>query len=52
MNKLDTEIIYKEISKLSSQEKACLINKLILDLSTEIKGAGQLDIYNITGEYP
>ncbi len=49
MNNVSAEIIYREISKLSNNEKIILLYKLISEISQFIEGDKKLNIYDIKG---
>ena len=43
------EMIYKEISQLTNNEKMILLSKLMLEISTYIERDRRLNIYDIKG---
>lgn len=49
MNNVNTETIYREISKLPTNEKMILLSKLISEISTYIESTGKVNIYDIKG---
>jgi len=49
MNNANTETIYREISKLSTNKKMILLSKLISEISTYIKSTRKVNIYDIKG---
>jgi len=44
-----SEMIYKEISQLTNNEKMILLSKLMLEISTYIERDRRLNIYDIKG---
>ena len=44
-----SEMIYKEISQLTNNEKMILLSKLMLEISTYIERDQRLNIYDIKG---
>lgn len=49
MTSSKSEIIYKEISQLTNNEKMILLSKLMLEISTYIERDQRLNIYDIKG---
>ena len=49
MKNMSAETIYREISRLPSNEKIILLYKLISEISHSIKGNGRANIYDIRG---
>jgi len=49
MTSSKSEMIYKEISQLTNNEKMILLSKLMLEISTYIERDQRLNIYDIKG---
>jgi len=49
MTNSKSEVIYKEISQLTNNEKMILLSKLMLEISTYIERDQRLNIYDIKG---
>ena len=49
MTSSKSEMIYKEISQLTNNEKMILLSKLMLEISTYIERDRRLNIYDIKG---
>lgn len=49
MNHRNTETIYKEISKLSNNEKITILSKIISEISISVDRNHKVSIYDIKG---